>query len=81
MMTTTQSPGAAAGLAAAAALLPLAGPDGALAATLLAQGMAFWTDYATRMAAGTLTVADADDAAAKLGTSMSKLAQDIAAMP
>ena len=81
MNAPTLTPGVAAGVAAAGALLPLAGPDGMLAATLLSQGLAFWTDYASKMAAGTLTVADAVSAASRLGTSMQALAADIAALP
>ena len=78
---TTIDPTVAASTAIAGALLPLAGADGVLAATLLAQGMAFWSDYAAKMAAGTLTLADAQAAAAGLNTDMSKLAADIAAAP
>ena len=81
MNAPTLTPGVAAGVAAAGALLPLAGPDGMLAAALLSQGLAFWTDYASKMAGGTLTIADAEEAAAKLGTSMQTLAADIAALP
>lgn len=81
MSTPTLSPGAAAGVAAAGALLPLAGPNGQIAAALLAEGLKFWGDYAARMADGTLTVADAQAAADKLGGSMAELAKNISAMP
>lgn len=81
MNAPTLTPGVAAGVAAAGALLPLAGPDGMLAAALLSQGLAFWTNYASKMAAGTLTIADAEEAAVKLDTSMQTLAADIAALP
>lgn len=74
-------PGVAAGMAAASALLPLAGQNGQLAATLIAQGFAFWTDRLNSLAAGKLTIADLDSMAASLGTDVAKLRADIAAMP
>lgn len=80
-MTSPTDPAVAAGVAAATAFLPLAGPDGQLAAIVLAQGMAFWTDYADKMAAGKLTLADVEAAAAGLNADMAKLAADIAAAP
>lgn len=80
-MTTPLDPTVAASAAIASALLPLAGSDGVLAASLLAQGMAFWADYAAKMAAGKLTLSDVQDAAAGLNVDMSKLAADIAAAP
>lgn len=82
-MTTPKptDPAVAAGAAIATSLLPLAGPQGVLAATLLAQGMAYWTDYATKLAAGTLTYDDAQGAAAALNQDMAKFAADIAAAP
>lgn len=80
-MTNPTDPGIAAGVAAASALLPLAGPDGQLAAVVLSQGMAFWADYTSRMAAGTLTMADVEAAAAGLNADMAKLAADIANAP
>lgn len=81
MTAKPTDPAVAAGAAIASSLLPLAGPSGMLAATLLAQGMAFWTDYANKMAAGQLTMADLEGAAAGLNTDMAKLAADIAAAP
>lgn len=75
---TTTDPTIAASAAIASALLPLAGADGQLAASVLAEGMAFWSDYASRMASGALTLADVQDAAAGLNLDMSKLAADIA---
>lgn len=78
---TTVDPAVAAGVAVASSLLPLAGPNGQLAATLLAEGMSFWTDYATKLAAGTLTYADAQAAAGTLNKDMAKFAADIAAAP
>jgi hypothetical protein len=81
MTTTPTTPSVAAGAAIATALLPLAGPDGQLAATVLTQGLAFWADYASRMSAGQLTLADVQAAAAGLNIDMEKLAADIAAAP
>jgi hypothetical protein len=74
-------PGVAAGVAAAGALLPLAGPNGVLAATVLAQGMAFWSAYAGRMAAGTLTLDDVEAAAAGLNVDMATLRANIDKLP
>lgn len=80
-MTTPNNHAVAAGAAIAGALLPLAGRDGQLAAMVLSQGMAFWSDYAARMAGGTLTMADVQTAAAGLNADMAKLAEDIANAP
>jgi hypothetical protein len=81
MATNPNDPGVAAAVAAAGALLPLAGPNGVLAATVLAQGMAFWSSYAGRMAAGTLTLADVEAAAAGLNADMATLRANIDKLP
>jgi len=80
-VTTTTNPTVAAGAAIASSLLPLAGPEGQLAAVILSQGMAFWADYSAKMASGTLTMADVQAAADGLNADMAKLAADIAAAP
>lgn len=50
-----------------------------LAMSLVAQGMRFWADRSDRIAAGTLTDAELDEMAAKLGADMDGLRADIAA--
>lgn len=80
-MSTSNNPAVAAGAAIVSSLLPLAGPDGVLAATILSQGMAFWADYAAKMAGGTLTMDDVQGAANALNADMAKLAADIANAP
>lgn len=80
-MTTPTDPAVAAGVAVASSLLPLAGPDGVLAATVLQQGLAFWADYSAKMATGTLTLTDVQAAAAGLNADMAKLRADIDAAP
>jgi len=52
-----------------------------LAATVLAQGMAFWSAYAGRMAAGTLTLDDVEEAAAGLNVDMVTLRANIDKLP
>lgn len=75
------NPGVAAVIATAGALLPLAGPGGQLAATVLAQGMAFWSAYAGRMVAGTLTMDDVEAAAAGLNADLATLRANIDKLP
>jgi len=55
--------------------------DPVLIATLLAQGMRLWADYADRAAKGTLTDADLTAMSAHLGTDIDALKAEIAAMP
>lgn len=74
-------PAIAAGVAAAEAILPATGPDGALAAVLLSQGLAAWSAFSAKMAAGTLTTEDLQSAADTLNVDVAKLAADIAAAP
>jgi hypothetical protein len=67
--------------AAAQALLPVAGPYGVLADQVLTAGLAFWADYQAKKAAGNLTMADLESAAAKASMDLSQFAADVAAMP
>ena len=55
--------------------------DPVLIATLLAQGMRLWADYADRAAKGTLTDADLTAMAGHTGTDINALKSEIAAMP
>ena len=55
--------------------------DPVLIATLLAQGMRLWADYADRAAKGTLTDADLTAMSGHLGTDIDSLRAEIAAMP
>ena len=80
-MANPNDPGVAAAAAAAGALLPALGPNGQLAATVLAQGMAFWSAYAGRLAAGTLTLSDVEAAAAGLNVDMATLRGNIDKLP
>jgi cytochrome c556 len=65
--------------AAAQALLPLAGPYGVLADQVLTAGLAFWANFQSQKAAGTLTMADLEAAAAKTSTDLAQLTADVAA--
>lgn len=63
--------------AVAGALAPLAGPYVILAETVLTQGLAFWQNFQAQKEAGTLTMADVDAAAAKVGVDLAQLKADI----
>lgn len=66
--------------AAAQAFLPLAGPYGVAADQLLTAGLAFWSDFQSRKAAGTLTMADLEAAAAKTTVDLAQLKADVDAL-
>lgn len=67
------------GIADAAA--PLAGPYGVIADQLLTAGLAFWADYQAKKAAGNLTMADLEAAAAKTSVDLAQLKADVDALP
>lgn len=65
--------------AAAQAFLPLAGPYGVAADQLLTAGLAFWSDFQSKKAAGELTMVDLEAAAAKTTVDLAQLTADVAA--
>ncbi len=65
--------------AAGTVLAPLAGPNAVLASQVIAQALAYWSTYAAKQAAGTLTLFDVEEAATKTGTDLAQLAADIKA--
>ena len=78
-MMPTADPRFVAGAAIAETVLASAGGSlGLVASQVLAQGLAFWSDYAGRMSKGLLTADDVRMAAALTQTDMTKLETDIA---
>lgn len=69
------------GVAAAHAILPLTGPQGALADQLLTAGLAFWADFQARKTAGTLTMADLEAAAAKTAVDLAEFKATVEVLP
>lgn len=83
-MTDQLTPGAAAAPlptnaqlleGAVQAFLPLAGPYGEMADTLLTTGLSFWAAFQARKAAGTLTMDDLEGAAAQTGADLDLMKQ------
>lgn len=71
-------PRVVAGVAVAESVLAAAGgPLGLVASQVLAGGLAFWADYAGKMAAGALTADDIRAAATGAGSDLAKLEADI----
>lgn len=68
-------------VAAAQELLPIAGPYGVIADQVLTAGLAFWADFQAKKAAGGLTMADLETAAAKTTVDLAQLTADVAALP
>jgi hypothetical protein len=66
--------------AAAQAFLPLAGPYGIAASAALSAGLAFWSDFAGKMANGTLTMDDLEAAATKTDVDLTSFAAHVGAL-
>lgn len=76
-MIDPTSPGVQAGAAAAEVVATAAGgPFGAAAATLISEGLSFWTAQAVKAAKGTTTIEDLESMSALLDTDYSQLLAD-----
>lgn len=79
-MIDPTSPGVQAGAAAAEVVATAAGgPFGAAAATLISEGLSFWTAQAVKAANGATTIQDLISMSSLLDTDYSKLVADAAA--
>lgn len=77
MALDPNDPRVQAGAAVAGAILPATGPWGLVASTVLSTGLAYWSEYSRKMAAGQLTEADVRDAQVKTGGSIDALEAEV----